>query len=93
MWRSLNRQVSQQISAVMCAKLRYSTFVELCATVCVDTLKRQTPRHYFNLSEQCLTCQHLQMTSRRQADDQFLLIPEGQSSDLDPTDPVKQTVG
>jgi len=42
--------------------------------------------------EQCLTCWHLQKTSDRQADDQFLPIPEGQISDLDSTDPVKQTV-
>jgi len=32
------------------------------------------------------------MTSRRQVDDQFLSTPEEQSSDLDPTDLVKQTV-
>ena len=65
---------------------------DLC-TVSVDTVKRQTLRQLFNRSEQCLTCQHLQKTSRRQADDQFLPIPEGQSSNLNLTDPVKQTVG
>ena len=58
----------------------------------VDTLKRQTPRQPFNWFEQCLTCQHLQKPSRRQADNQLLPIPQRQSSDLDPTDPVKQTV-
>ena len=56
----------------------------------VDTLKRQTSRQHFNRSERCLTCRYLQKTSRIQADDQFLPVPEGQSSDLNPTDPVKQ---
>jgi len=31
-------------------------------------------------------------TSRRQADNQFLPTPEGQISDLDSNDPVKQTI-
>ena len=58
----------------------------------VDTQKRQNLEQLFNRSERCLTCRHLQKTSRRQADDQFLAIPEGQIGDLDSTDPVKQTV-
>ena len=58
----------------------------------VDTQKRQNLRQLFNQSERCLTCRHLQKTSRRQADDQFLPIPEGQISDVDSTDLVKQTV-
>jgi len=59
----------------------------------VDIPKRQSPRQNFNYFEQCLTCRHLQKRGRRQADDQFLSIPKGQSSDLDPTDPVKKTIG
>jgi len=55
----------------------------------VDTPKRQTLRQLFNWFERCQTCRHLQKTSSRQASDQFLPIPKGQSSDLDPTDPVK----
>ena len=58
-----------------------------------DTLKRRTPRQYFNQFERCLTCQHLQKIRCRQADDQSVSILEGQNNDLDPTDPVKQTVG
>jgi len=61
--------------------------------VAVDTPKRQTPRQHFNRSERCLTCRYFLKTSQRQADDQFLPIPKGQSSNLDPTDPIKQTVG
>jgi len=48
--------------------------------------KDKTLTFIFNRSEQRLTYQHLQKISRRQADDQ------GQGSDLDFTDPVKQTV-
>jgi len=57
-----------------------------------DIQKRQTLRQLSNRSERRLTCRHLQKTSYRQADDQFLPISEGQISDLDSTDPVKQTV-
>jgi len=59
----------------------------------VDTPKRQTPKLLFNRSERCLTCRHFQKTSRRQADDQFRPVSEGQSSYLDSTDQVKHTVG
>ena len=57
------------------------------------TLKKdKTLRQLSNRSKRRLTCRHLQMTSHRQADDQFLPISEGQIDDLDSTDPVKQIV-
>jgi len=61
--------------------------------IVVETLKRQTTRQHFNQSEQCLSRRHLQKTSCRHADDQFMPTPHGQINDLDHTDPVKQTVG
>jgi len=42
----------------------------------VDILKRQTPIQLFNWSERCLTCRHLQKTSREQTDDQFNISRE-----------------
>jgi len=54
------------------------------STLTVDTLKRQTLKQLFNQSKRYLICRHLQKTSRRQDDDQFLSIPDGQSSNLDP---------
>jgi len=68
-----------------------SLFTEFTLYI-VDTLKGQTLRQLFNRSERCLTCRHLQKISPKQANNQFLPIPEGQISDLDFTDPVKQTV-
>jgi len=59
---------------------------------CWHSKKDKTLRQLSNWSERHLTCRHLQKTSHRQVDDQFLPISEGQISDLDSTDPVKQTV-
>ena len=57
------------------------------------TLKKdKTLIQLSNRSERRLTCRHLQKTSHRQADDQYLPIFEGQINDLNSTDPVKQTV-
>ena len=46
----------------------------------VDTQKWQNLRQFFNRSEWCLTCRHLQKTSRRQADDQFYPSPREKST-------------
>ena len=56
------------------------------------TLKKDALRQLSNRSERRLTCRHLQKTSHRQADGQLLPISEEQISDLDSTNPVKQTV-
>ena len=49
----------------------------------VDTQKRQNLKQLVNRSKCCLIYRDLQKISHRQADDQFLTIPEGQISILD----------
>ena len=84
--------IKLQIQSISESVPIYSRFMKTLKGVLLKLWKDKTLILLFNQSERCLTCRHLKKTNRGQADDQFLPISKGQSSDLDSTDPVKQTV-
>jgi len=82
----------EAIQSILKSEPTHCGFTKTLKGVLLTLKKDKTLRQLSNWSERRLTCRHLQKTSHRQADDQFLPISEGQITDLDSTDPVKQTV-
>ena len=80
------------IQSISKFELSHCGFTKTLKGVLLTLKKRQNLGQLFNRSERCLTCRHLQKIRHRQADVQFLPIPEGQIRDLDSTDPMKQAV-
>ena len=82
----------EAIQSILKSEPSHCGFTKTLKGVLLTLKKDKTLRQLSNRSEWRLTCRHLQKTSHRQADDQFLPISEGQISDLCSTNLVKQTV-